>query len=93
MQSKDALARGDEAVAVHKMQTRKLIGSERAAFAASGVDISDPDSTAANVQRDTQALSELDQLTIRTNASARGMGLPDAGAESALPWKDREGYR
>lgn len=74
MQSKDAIARGEESVAVHKMQTRKLIGSERAAFAASGVDISDPDSTAANVQRDTQALSELDQLTIRANAAREAWG-------------------
>lgn len=70
----DALARGREAEIRHRQGTRKLIGSQRAAFAASGVDISDADSTAVNVFADTAALSEIDALTIRSNAAREAWG-------------------
>jgi hypothetical protein len=72
--SEDALARGIEAEGIHRANTRRLIGDQRAAFAASGVDISDPDSTAVNVFADTAALSELDAITIRTNAAREAWG-------------------
>mgnify|MGYP001566966260 CR=1 FL=1 len=74
LRSEDALARGFETETRSRIGGRRLIGSQRAAFAASGVDISDPDSTAANVFADTAALSELDALTIRANAAREAWG-------------------
>lgn len=78
----DAIARGREAEDIHRLSTRKLIGSQRAAFAASGVDIGDPDSTAVNVFADTAALSEQDALTIRANAAREAWGYRAAATES-----------
>ncbi len=70
----DAIARGRVSEGRHRLQTAKLIGDQRVAFAASGEDISDPDSTAVNVFADTAALSELDALTIRSNAAREAWG-------------------
>lgn len=74
MKAKDALERGEWNIRRLNEDTRKLIGSQRVAFAASGVDITDPDSTAANVFADTAALSELDAQTIRMNAQREAWG-------------------
>jgi len=74
IKANDAIARGAEEETRHRLGTRKLIGSQRAAFAASGVDITDPDSTAVNVFADTAALSEVDALTIRSNAAREAWG-------------------
>lgn len=72
--ARDALVRGDWSENRLREETRKLIGQQRVAFAASGVDITDADSTAANVFADTQALSELDAQTIRYNAQREAWG-------------------
>jgi len=74
IKANDALARGFNEETRHRLGTRKLIGSQRAAFAASGVDITDMDSTAVNVFADTAALSEIDALTIRSNAAREAWG-------------------
>lgn len=72
--AQDAGVRGEWSVGRLREDTRKLIGSQRTAFAASGVDITDPDSTAVNVFADTAALSELDAQTIRYNAQREAWG-------------------
>jgi hypothetical protein len=74
MQAADAIERGREAVAIHRVKTKQMIGTQRAAFAASGVDISDVDSTAQNVFADTLALSEEDAITIQANAAREAWG-------------------
>lgn len=74
LRADDAIARGSGEETKHRLNTKRLIGSQRAAFAASGVDISDMDSTAANVFADTAALSEIDALTIRSNAAREAWG-------------------
>lgn len=74
LKATDAITRGEIAVDKQHILGRKVIGSQRAAFAASGVDITDPDSTAVNTFADTAATSELDALTIRTNAAREAWG-------------------
>jgi len=74
IKANDALARGQNDELRHRLSTNKLIGSQRAAFAASGVDITGADSTAVNVFADTAALSEIDALTIRSNAAREAWG-------------------
>lgn len=77
----DAITRGRVTEGNLRSDTRKLIGSQRAGFAASGVDISDTDSTAQNVVNDTTALSEMDAATIRTNAAREAWGYKAAATQ------------
>jgi hypothetical protein len=83
MRARDAEARGVQLEQRHRQTTNRLIGSQRAAFAASGVDVSDVDSTAGDVFADTAALSEIDAMTIRTNAAREAWGYR-MGAEDDL---------
>lgn len=72
MQAQDAIVRGRETEARHRTDVKRMIGSQRAGFAASGVDVND--GSAVDVQADTAALGELDALTIRTNAAREAWG-------------------
>lgn len=74
LRASDAISRGREDETRLRMDTRRLIGDQRLAFAASGVDLGDIESTATNVQADTAALSEIDALTIRSNAAREAWG-------------------
>lgn len=72
MQADDAVARGRTAEDRHRVNVRRLIGSQRAAFANSG---QDPNiGNAVDVQGDTASLGELDALTIRLNAAREAWG-------------------
>src|SRR5688572_8077583 len=53
IQSEDALERGGKAVTQHKKQTKRLIGAQRAAMAAQGIEIDS--GSALEVQEDTSA--------------------------------------
>jgi hypothetical protein len=71
-QSADAIARGQQEEDRFRMQVRGLIGSQRAGFAASNVDVSY--GSPVDVQADSAFLGELDALTIRTNARREAWG-------------------
>jgi len=72
MQAHDAIARGREAELRQGMQTKQLVGSQRAALAASGID---PNvGSSAEIQADTNLLGTLDALTIRNNAAREAWG-------------------
>lgn len=84
MQADDAERRGGLAALRHQGETRTLIGAQRAAGAASGVDLSS--GSIADLQAEAAFLGELDALTIRNNAAreawgyrAEAAGLRDAG--------------
>lgn len=72
LRAKDAIERGEEAAGRHKTQVRKLIGAQRAALAAQGIDVNS--GSAMEVQNDTAKLGELDAMTIRNNAWREAMG-------------------
>lgn len=74
LQATDAIARGIEDENRLRIRSRRLIGSQRAAFAASGIDITDADSTAVNVFADTAEQTEIDARTIRANAAREAWG-------------------
>jgi hypothetical protein len=63
---------GEVNVQTSRIRTAGTIGSERAAYAASGVDTSK--GTSARVQSDTADLGELDVATIRNNAARQAYG-------------------
>ena len=71
-QAADAITRGQEQQQQVRAQTRQTIGSQRAGFAASGVDVSS--GSAADVQADAAFLGELDALTAETNAAREAWG-------------------
>ena len=71
-QAKDRIAAGDlEASQIHSA-TNQLVGTQRAAYAAQGVDVSR--GSAAIVQQQTKALGELDAITLRSNAIREAYG-------------------
>lgn len=72
MQANDALARGAEEEARHRVNVRRMVGSQRAGLAAQGVDISS--GSALDIQADTAQMGELDALTIRANAAREAWG-------------------
>ena len=71
-QAKDALDRGSEAERLERLRTQKLIGDQRAGFAANGVLLDS--GTPADFISDTAALGELDALTVRRNAAREAFG-------------------
>jgi len=74
IQAEDAIDRGRIAENQQRINTRRMIGAQRAALAAQGIDINDADSSAVDVQADTAYLGELDALTIRANAAREAWG-------------------
>ena len=72
MQAEDAIKRGDKAADQHLKQTKSLIGSQRTALAAQGIDIGD--GSALEIQQDTAELGAMDAMTIRNNAWRESWG-------------------
>lgn len=71
-QAEDALARGRESEMALRRKARSGAGSQRASFAAQGLDISG--GSAQDVMRNDMAMSELDALTIKNNAQRESLG-------------------
>ena len=80
----DVIKRGDKEAAAHRGKTKRLIGSQRAAMAASGVDVNS--GSFADVQSSTQSQGERDALTIKGNAWREALGIRSqaAGASSGV---------
>lgn len=72
MQAKDAIARGHEQEGHLRSQVRQVIGGQRAALAAQGVDVGM--GSALDVQADSARSGELDALTLRNNAKREAWG-------------------
>lgn len=72
LQADDALARGREQQGLQQAQVRRMVGTQRAGFAAQGIDVGS--GSAADVQADTTYLGELDRLTIGNNAAREAWG-------------------
>lgn len=71
-QAKDAITRGAEAEDLFRKQLKGVIGSQRASFAAQGIDVDS--GSALDVQKDTAYQGELDALTIRANSAREAWG-------------------
>ena len=72
VQAADALSRGNVEESQARGDTRRLMGSQRAALAAQGIDIGD--GSAGDILDESNALGELDALTIRNNARREAWG-------------------
>lgn len=71
-QAKDAVARGRESEMALRRKSRGLAGSQRANFAAQGLNTNV--GSARDVVRSDQALGNLDAMTIRNNAAREAFG-------------------
>jgi superfamily II RNA helicase len=71
-QAEDAMKRGDKASVNIKDQTKRLIGSQRVAMAAQGLDLSSGDPLA--IQEETAAIGAEDAMTARNNAWREAWG-------------------
>lgn len=69
----DAIQRGEQEGGRIRMMASRMIGEQKVAFAASGVDSST--GSARELQGDTRMMSELDALTARNNAAREAYGL------------------
>jgi hypothetical protein len=70
--AEDVLKKAEFQVDDIKRKTKQLVGAQRAAFAANGIEIND--GSAADVQEDTFYWSEVDQQTARNNAFLESYG-------------------
>ncbi|HXF44858.1 MAG TPA: hypothetical protein VNK91_01950 [Burkholderiaceae bacterium] len=68
----EATRRGGEGAARAQSQARRMIGTQRARLAAQGIDIES--GSAADIQADTVAISEMDALTLQNNAVREALG-------------------
>jgi hypothetical protein len=64
--AKDAIERGDKDAAAARRNANQVVGAQRAAFSARGIDISE--GTAADLIDQTDFFGQSDAATIRTNA-------------------------
>lgn len=80
LQGESAIQAGEFAQADTGRRAKALIGSERAAAGASGVDVNS--GSAAAIQGDTAALSAMDQLTIKNNAWKQAWGYSEQALQS-----------
>jgi hypothetical protein len=71
-QAQDAVKRGDQAAKAHDKQVKGVIGSQRAAMAAQGVEVDS--GSALDLQTDTAAIGAQDSLTIKNNAWREAWG-------------------
>jgi len=70
--ARDAILRGGEAAHERHAQTRKMVGSGRAAAAAQGID---PDSgSALDLTSEARTIGELDEITLMNNAARESWG-------------------
>jgi len=72
MEAEDAKKRGQEEEAIARGETKKLVGTQRAAFAAQGVrlDVGSPQ----DITQETQDIGELDALAIKNSARREAFG-------------------
>lgn len=71
-QADDAISKGETEARRHESATRGLIGRQRAAAAANGVDINS--GSALDAQESAAGMGAIDALTIRNNAYAEAFG-------------------
>lgn len=77
-QAAQATARGAQLESQSRAETRQVLGSQRAGYGASGVDVGT--GSAVDVYGDTARVGELDAMTIRNNAALEAYGYKVQGS-------------
>lgn len=86
MEAADAIKRGEKAATNYKKAAKRLIGSQRAAIAAQGIEVDT--GSALEIQEDTAALAAQDAQNIKNNAYRQAFGFKvqafDLGGKSSI---------
>lgn len=82
MRAEDALKRGNEAASSVNQRGKKMIGSQKAAYAAQG--IRTDTGSAQDVQQETADISEFDMMTIKNNALREAFGYQAEGMSASM---------
>lgn len=72
LQAEDAITRGNKEALNKRKQSKQVIGSQRAALAAQGIEVNAD--TASQIQEDTAGLAAEDIITIKNNAWREAWG-------------------
>lgn len=72
MQSDEAIKQGDKAAAAQKTQAKRVVGAQRAALAAQGINIDS--GSALDIQQETAEMGAVDAMTIKNNAWRESWG-------------------
>ncbi len=80
--AEDVLRRGEREANSVRRSGRAVRGSQRAAYAAQGVDVDS--GSAADIQEETDILSEADSRTVRNNAWREAFGYKTQAADSRM---------
>jgi hypothetical protein len=72
IRAEDAIARGETDAGIVRTRAKKMVGSQRVAMAAQGIDIGS--GSAVDVQEDTARMGALDALTVKNNAWREAWG-------------------
>lgn len=72
LQADDAIFRGNQDAADHRQKVKQLIGAQRAASGAQGIDVNS--GSALDVQTDAAGQGAIDELTIKNNAWREAWG-------------------
>lgn len=86
LQATDAINRGNKEASTKKRQTKQIIGSQRAALAAQGIEVNED--TASLIQQDTAGLGAEDVQTIKNNAWREAWGY----RVQALDYNSKAGF-
>lgn len=76
-EAQDAIARGDQQAQLKASATEQVIGRQKAALAANGVDVNS--GSAVDLESDSAAAGQFDQLTIQNNALRESIGYHNQG--------------
>lgn len=82
LQAADALERGEIEANRYRQSVRALVGGQRAAYAAQGVDVNS--GSPLEVQEDTRAIGELDALQLVNNAKREAWGFKVEAYDSRM---------
>lgn len=85
LRATDEIARGVQDQDKIRIQLRRILGSQRASYGASGVDTNQ--GTPLNVALDSGREAELDMLTIANNASRAAFGFKESARRSRISGK------
>lgn len=80
--AEDALKRGAERIGISRGRARRIKGAQRAGFAGQGVRVDV--GSAADIAAETEAISAIDEMTIRNNALRESFGFKVEAISASL---------
>lgn len=84
MQAEDALRRGEREAVNYQKKVKQTVGAQRAAMAASGIQIDTEGTSASEIQKQTYEIGAEDAITIKNNAWREAWGFKSQAIQSEM---------